>query len=216
MAAEWDGAKWLPERQISRTKHREFVSEIAVDAKGRPWVAWIRLEDVRDEGGVIDQKTSIMCANLERDDWRIHEDVALLYQGLLATEGIWGYLGRRRRPMIAADKTGGVHLFYEIKKNGSGPTSQATGLLLMRHWDGKAWSDTYELCREDYGYQIARPGELSDNHLMVVARRGWEEGQSEIVAHRINLFNLQPAEVSDPSEWDRWKPCDLLSHPRTD
>ncbi|NOZ21724.1 MAG: CehA/McbA family metallohydrolase [Planctomycetes bacterium] len=209
MSAQWDGARWLPEEQVSRSADRELIPDITVDAFGRPWVAWIRLQDVCDEGGVVDQKTSILCADRQGGTWRTHEDVALLYQGLLARQGAWGYFGRRRRPMICADIQGGVHLFYEIKETEDESTGQAAGFLLMRHWDGKAWSDVYELCREDYGYVVARPGELPKNHIIIVARRGWEEGSAQIVARDIGIFHLKRAKLDDPAEWAHWKPCTL-------
>ena len=207
--AQWDGTKWLPEQSLRQGRDRELLTDITIDAEGRPWVAWVKLVDVRDDAGVIDQKASICVAHLEGATWRIDEDVALLYQGLLAREGAWGYLGRRRRPMIRADRQGGVHLFYEIKETESESTGKAVGYLLMRHWNGQSWSDTYEVCREDYGYQVAQPGELADNRALIVARRGWEEGESEIVARRVNLLDLKPAALDDASEWDRWRHCAL-------
>ncbi|MEW6356606.1 MAG: CehA/McbA family metallohydrolase [Planctomycetota bacterium] len=209
MAAQRDGDRWLPEKQISHSQDREMIPDITVDAAGHPWVAWVKLQDVCNDGGVVDQKTSIVCADLCGEKWRIHKDAALLYQGLLAREGAWGYLGRRRRPMIRGDIQGGVHLFYEIKETESTPTTQASGLLLMRHWDGKAWSDVYELCREDYGYVVAHPGELPDNYIAVVARRGWQEGEAQIAAQNLGIFHLPLAKLADSKEWAHWKPCTL-------
>jgi len=205
-AARRNGNKWSAPCRVSASSDWEFIPSIAVDGEGTPRIAWVRLRDVRNSAGVVDQKASIMCADFRQGTWRTHEDVALLYQGLLARTAAWGYLGRRRRPMMAGDADGGAWLFWEIKPEAEGRTTDTGGILLARHFDGASWNRPMEIHRGKLGYVICNDRIAADGRLDVVARSGEERADSALTAGRFDLARCKEADLADPAEWDIWVP----------
>lgn len=139
----------------------QFVPSVCVDAGGAPWAAWLCTQDVVNNDGVINYWPTVRVARRGPTGWAVvraggasdagHErqdghadcdrgdgaagaDLARLAWGLLSWEGrgVWGYLGRRRKPLIVADPVEGAWLLWERKEIPDGSTPLMRGILCAR------------------------------------------------------------------------------------
>ncbi len=123
---------------------------IAVSVEGgfRLFVAWLRITDVMNPHGVIDTRNEIVVKVIDFDRAKgaidapalrqraiLHEPVEDLSHGLLDTSpgprGVWGYLGRRRHPMLARSQNG-LYLLWEQKEHHDRRTRENRGVLWCR------------------------------------------------------------------------------------
>jgi len=134
-------------------------------------VAWLGREDVAGKG-ILDQWFTAVVALRRDGKWR-QETVADLRHSLLAqiepeVEGLYGYQGRRRDPMLAADGRS-LWLLWErrILHAGSGVTA---GELCGRRFDGRTWSEPRSLHQGLLDYRIPFAASARGGQLAVAAK----------------------------------------------
>ena len=101
----------------------QLVPSLTLDADGKPWIAWLCRQEVVSDTNVLDQWPVARVARRVSGRWEpVHNsddspDLAVLAWGMLEWQGlgVWGYLGRRRKPLLVAHPEGGVRLLWERK-----------------------------------------------------------------------------------------------------
>lgn len=135
------GAQLKQPKQLSQVGPAwDFNPTATLDGGGSAWVAWLHLVDVQNEDGVVDQFPTLRCAARSTHGWVVVSDpsgsveLADLAWGLLPYKdaGVWGYLGRRRTPVLVCDDLGRVWLLWERKEGHDAPTGRAGGVLCGR------------------------------------------------------------------------------------
>jgi hypothetical protein len=122
----------------------QLVPSLAIDSGGNPWIAWLCRQEVVSDGNVLDQWPVARVARRVEGQWQLvcdaggSPDLGVLAWGMLEWQGlgVWGYLGRRRKPMVAASPDGGVWLMWERKELQNGSTPTTSGVLCARYIDG--------------------------------------------------------------------------------
>ena len=118
----------------------QLVPSLALDASREPWIAWLCRQEVVSDTNVLDQWPVARVARRSEGQWQlVHDadgspDLGVLAWGMLEWQGmgVWGYLGRRRKPLLTADPEGGVRLLWERKDRCNGNTRTAEGVLCAR------------------------------------------------------------------------------------
>jgi len=172
--------------QVSAAGQRQLLADLAVDAEGRPWLAWLEVADVATPDGVVDQHHYLCCARHDGDAWRLltaegmeHGRVADLAHGLTPNPTMRGYLGRRRNAMLLPTKAD-MALLWERKREQGGVTGDADGSLCARRWDEQGWSEACELQRGARCYAID-PGSGADGRVRWVAKSCGERREHHLV-----------------------------------
>lgn len=168
-------------------------------------VAWVSRIEVIGGEGVLDHWDRLQVATRGDGKWRPAADVADLRQGLLSTMEpvpgpIWGYAGRRRHPILAADGDA-VWLLWERKAIHDG-RSDTTGQLCGRRFDGESWSDQVVLHEGLVDYRVASNPRAEDGRLAAVGKD---------IHHYYWGFDidLNAGRNFAGGEWPGWKPVTL-------
>ena len=188
---------------------------VCADDHGNPWVAWVRCSDVVNDDGVIDQHNQIACAHLRDGEW-IQETVADLRYGLLPLDrgaGVWGYPGRRRRPYVVPDDSGGVWVIWERKEPPDGGTTRAHGSLCGRRCYAGTWQDPIKLIDDVYmDFYPALRG-VVEGKIAVAAQKGnpfdGEPGRGEVVVLSADVTEAEP--LAPAVGFEQWQPIDLVN-----
>ena len=185
----------------------QFVPSMCVDADGTPWVAWLCSQDVEREDGVVDQWPTVRAARRDGDGWTLvrddagEADLGGLAWGLLSLQeaGVWGYLGRRRRPMVTDDPSGGAWLLWERKALSSGPTHITKGALCGRRLAKGVAGPLLEVGR---GPRFYAPCGIEGQQLWVTGR---VDPGTSIEDVGLTAFDLNAAvELVEEGEWKDW------------
>jgi len=215
------GGEWTDIMRVSSDSEWEFIPALTLDASQRAWAAWLRSADVANADGVVDQWPTVRCARFDGVGWSQMPDrdggldLAALCHGLLpkvhpVKTGVWGYLGRRRRPMLMPDGSGGVWLLWERKEAHDGSTTKTTGLLCGRLFDGHTWSPEVILHRGHLFYSTPNSGSVLDEKMWICTRGALEETLGDIHI----LSTEWPIPEGCPrfrlGEWSGWFPLDLV------
>ncbi len=221
--------EWSDIQQVSRDDHWEFMPSVTVDGLNRLWVAWLCSTDVTNADGVIDQWPTIRCAHYDGVSWHHFidqdgtSDMAFLGHGLLPKvspkTGVWGYLGRRRQPMLIADEQDGVWLLWERKEKHDSPTITTTGLLCGRFFDGEKWSKAVVLHSGQVFYVTSNNTMRNDGKIWICAKEGryqlWPGGGGGDPLGIQLWFTKMPTpekcEQLPTDEWVGWAPVCLSS-----
>ncbi len=131
----YDG-KWLDILRVSNNKGWDLKPTCAPYDEDNIIVVWINKIDVTSSEGIIDQKHSIRGAFIGKDG-QIKDIgyLADLNHGILAKlsptpEGVWGYMGRRRYPMIkTTEHNSRAYILWERKLKRDEGTTKASGEL---------------------------------------------------------------------------------------
>ena len=201
-----------------------LLADVAAESADTLLLCWIRTRDIISSGGVVDAECTVQIARLtlsgagpERtESW---DDFESLSHGLLDTDpdpqGVWGYLGRRRRPMVARCGER-MHLLWEQKEIHHGATRSNRGVLWSREvgsptsTSAEAWS-TGALW---YALPSSRSSDRSGT-LAIACLEGMFTDERR-VALRMASPTDAPARL-DIGHWQGWQPTDLaprLASPR--
>lgn len=137
---------------------------------------WIHEHDVQNDLGVIDQWQTLRAAVHRDEQWEPCGDgpegqVAELLHSLLAKTAVWGYLGRRRYPMLIPDEAGNPWLLWERKQTHDGLTAVVPGVLCGRQYNGHRWSPPVEVASGFRYYVLDETSPLSGKGFWAVATR---------------------------------------------
>jgi len=203
---------WSPAMRVSQRDAWEFKPSMTVDRSGGVWLAWLASADVRNRDDVIDQWPTIRCAHCDGQRWDAHGDVAHLCHGLLPKTSVWGYLGRRRHPMVQADDRGGVWVLWERKDRHDGTTGRSVGVLCGRHFDGVAWSEPVELHRGKHHYEIASgPNGLEGGRLWLAGCEAFGADDGDLWIGHLDIGSPSELPSLRDESWQGWKPIRLHS-----
>jgi hypothetical protein len=198
----------------------QFIPSVAVDAAGVPWAAWLCLQDVATDGGVVDQWPVGRVAYRAADGWRLlrdaggSADLAQMAWGLLPHQGhgVWGYLGRRRNPLVRADPERGAWLLWERKELHDGRTPIARGVLCARRLDAAAARiGPTRAVVTGQRYYVPGPIRLRDGgrRLQAVCRAHPDVSYTDV---ELIECRLDEAPLLDQEEhWDDWRPISVAA-----
>lgn len=124
----------------------QLAPSLTLDVDGEPWLAWLCRQEVQSDANVLDQWPVARVARCVRGRWEpVHAadgspDLGVLAWGMLEWQGlgVWGYLGRRRKPLLVAHPDGGVRLLWERKQLPNGSTTTTGGVLCGRYIERSA------------------------------------------------------------------------------
>ena len=214
----WDGESYhiymqFPTgvRRISEGAGWNIAPDIALDSEGRYWACWIHTRDVASSNGVVDAKNAIHVACIDGDA-RIEyiEDIS---HGLLDTDpeprGVWGYLGRRRHPMLVLTRSG-LKLVWEQKRRHAGGTRENRGVLWMRDVNTQKASEPVALIDDCLWYEAPGSKQVDSNSLLVACIQGVYTDERSICIRDADPDKPVPAENRLSLEsWQGWKDISL-------
>jgi hypothetical protein len=190
-----------------------LTPDVLCAADGAIWLAWVRVTDIRSPEGVVDSQNEIVVARVEAGKDGLHlrrrRIVDELSHGLTDTsprpEGVWGYLGRRRHPMLV-HAGGRPFLVWEQKRNHSGGTRDNVGVLWERVLEAEAVGEAAPAHCGALGYEVAGSKESADRDYWVACYRGAHTDEREVLLLRRgrNLSQVLPRYPA--SMWRGWTP----------
>lgn len=197
----------------------QLAPSLCLDSEGNPWVAWLCRQEVISDANVLDQWPVARMARRVDGQWRLVHDAAgspdlgVLAWGMLEWQGlgVWGYLGRRRKPLAVSSPDGGVWLLWERKKLPNGSTHTTPGVLCGRYLD-QAGGGAQPLVRETrviaegprYYTPISSAAVDQRNELMLTARVAPEISVEDVC---LAAYSLTDAPLfRDEGAWFGWKP----------
>lgn len=165
----WDGRAYHVYMQTGETPIRlsegegwHTAPDIVTDIVGRSWVAWLRTSDVTNQQGVFDARCEIMLVRVtsrpgSEPDIRPFGAVADLSHGLMDVspdpQSVWGYLGRRRHPMLLRTPAG-VELLWEQKDVHNESTLKNFGVLWARRVTSDGVGEVRALAEGALWYEV--------------------------------------------------------------
>ena len=206
----------------------QLVPSLTIDNDGNPWITWLCRQEVVSDGNVLDQWPVARVARRVDGQWQLVEDangspdLGVLAWGMLEWQGlgVWGYLGRRRKPLVVASPDGGVWLLWERKELPNGSTTTTGGVLCGRYIDstkGQSAPDVQETRSIAVGPRYYTPvaNEAVDgrNELWVTARVAPEISVEDVCLVALTLGDAP--RFLDEGRWFGWSPASP-SGPRTD
>ncbi len=196
----------------------QFAPCVCTDADGAPWVVWLCSQDVENTEGVVDQWPTARAARLGASGWAAVADgegcadLGGLAWGLLDKHGagVWGFLGRRRKPQVVPDPSGGVWMLWERKEVPEGSTQWTPGILCGRKLDGETVGPTLAIGKGPRWYA---PAGIEEGRLWVACRVDAETSTEDVGLMVYELEGASPLEKEGP--WEGWRPV-VLREPRPD
>jgi hypothetical protein len=192
----------------------QLAPSIAVDRAGTPRVAWLLLQDTSRDDGVVDQWHVARAARREAGSWGVirddagRVDLASLTWSLASHQGsgVWGYLGRRRRPLVVADPESGAWLLWERKEEHDGRTPIARGELWGRRLDADGHAGRPRgLATGPRGYvPAAMELEGAERRLWVTSRPDPQHPAGSVQVASLALGGARPLDVTE--DWTDWRP----------
>jgi hypothetical protein len=198
----------------------QLAPSIAMGADGTPWVGWLGRQEVVSDTNVLDQWPVARVARRVGDRWELVKDsngspdLGVLAWGMLEWQGlgVWGYLGRRRKPLLVASPDGSMWLLWERKELCNGSTTTAQGVLLGRSIDPTIdrdpprVSDTRHITTGPR-YYTPVVGAKSNDELWVTGRVTPEISTEDVILAPYSLADA-PAFV-DEGPWHGWSPVSV-------
>jgi hypothetical protein len=201
---------------------RQLSPTATYDDEGNVWSVWLTLNDVADKHGIVDQRPTIRGAIYRRGKWRKVDnpdgsfDLADLSWGLLSFNGaaVWGYLGRRRKPILVSASAGdGVTLMWERKIDHDGSTAVAGGSLCQRHLrqteNRIEVSETEIVAAGPRGYEAIRESRRGSEDpsqrreaIRFTGRAAPEDSTDKLILGTTTF----PSSFTEHGTWDNWKP----------
>ncbi|MBL7042406.1 MAG: DUF3604 domain-containing protein, partial [Pirellulaceae bacterium] len=216
------GRPVLPERgPVERISPvgENCLTPTVLAAKQSLCVAWLRLADVISAGGIISQRHTVQMAIRGEESWRVICDndgdsaVATMARGLMARiepEPIpqWGYMGRRRNPMLLEDGEA-VWLLWERRSDEKARTPNAVGELIGRRYQESRWQKPVVLHHGLLDYHLAEEPRAVEGKFSFVA--------SELPRNFRRIYHRLIGDLSVCSEvaqerWTGWRPVKLPRH----
>lgn len=195
---------------------RDCLKAVAVPGPGSGIAAaWLAVTELIGGAGVLDHWDTVQVATNSVGNWEVSTDagggtgIADLRHGLLPQiepipSTMWGYAGRRRHPMLAADGTA-IWLLWERKAVHDG-RSDTIGQLCGRRLEAGRWSDPLLLHEGLVDYRIPSDGAVHAGKLGLVAKD---------IHHFYSTFSLdldQGRKIAFDS-WPGWQPVALPLRP---
>jgi hypothetical protein len=158
--------------RISNTEAWENRSSIVTDNEGRLWVVWVHCQDVIYQDSTIQQKYGIRGSRNENGKWSPlsiengDPEIAPLHYGLLTDfpkPPNLGHMGRRLHPMLKADRSQGIWLFYEAKANEGDGTMASKGRLMVHRNLGDLWSAPLDVTEGQIFYELPHNHAVGDH-----------------------------------------------------
>ena len=219
----WDGAAYGVYLQTAEgvTRLSDASSKawhLAADAgtgdDGALYAAWIRDTDVMNPEGVADARCELMAVRVTARDGAIQVQsfgaIDDLSHGLMDLspdpQGVWGYCGRRRHPMLL-NTPEGMRVLWEQKEIHNGPTRQNRGVLWSRQLNASGASDAVALAEGALYYEIAGSHRAGSSPA-VACYEGMFTDERRIVYKTLSDAPLQKTRL--PREaWRGWRPVTL-------
>ena len=194
---------------ISESGARDFSPALTVDESGTTYAVWIALTDVVDDNGIVDQHPTIRGATKRDGAWtEIRDrngsiDLASLGWGLLSIDGapVWGYLGRRRKPILLAGRD--VWICWERKSDHAGPTASTVGLLCGARIDERTVDAPRIIASGPRWYSPAIDSSDSGNRFVFAGRADPKDSTKELIIDRADIEESIP--LDDPATFESWE-----------
>ena len=200
----------------------QLVPSLTIDADGNPWLAWLCRQEVVSDANVLDQWPVARVARRVDGVWQHvcdadgSPDLAVLAWGMLEWQGlgVWGYLGRRRKPLVVASPRGGVWLLWERKKYPNGSTHTTPGILCGRYLDSSegavqpAVDETRRIAEGPRYYTpIADAADGADADMWFTARVPPETSVEDVCLAAYDVDGAPP--FQDEGAWHGWQPVSV-------
>jgi len=204
----YDG-KWSDILRVSDNKGWNLKPTCAPYDKDNIIVVWINRIDATSSEGIIDQKHSIWGAFIGKNGQiKNIGHLADLNHGILAKlspepEAVWGYLGRRRYPMIkTTEQNSQAYILWERKLKRDEGTDKASGeLCALPIIKGKK-EKLLSLHRGMIFYDVDSRKKIQNNEFTVGALKGRFGKERTFSIFEINLSNSYPRlEGENYNEW---------------
>ncbi|MBT3274082.1 MAG: hypothetical protein HN368_13075 [Spirochaetales bacterium] len=211
----WDGESYQIYSQsqsgitrISDGTGWNINTDVMVDSNDTLWACWIHNVDVISSSGVYDGRNTIQVTRPSLGQKAI-QDVEDISHGLIDTDpeprGVWGYLGRRRHPMMLQTSSG-LKLVWEQKKEHAGPTRRNTGVLWMWDVDSRPGTKPSAFCDDALWYQVPESKQVLGDAFPVACFRGIYTDDRTICAQTIDLTKpIATRERLPLSSWKGWQ-----------
>jgi len=205
--------EWSDIFKISNNKGWNLKPTCAVYDKDNFIVVWINRLDVTSAEGIIDQKHSIYGAILNKNgEVKNMEWLADLNHGILAKlkpvpEGVWGYLGRRRYPLIKTDKNSSAYILWERKLKRDEGTTKALGELCALPIVRGQKSKPISIHKGMLFYDTDSKKKIQDNKFNAGALKGGLGKERKFFAFEINLGCKYP--YLKYEKYDEWEEISL-------
>ena len=189
--------------------------DVVPDGDGGLWVTWLRTSDVVNPEDVVDSRCELMAARVRfgGDGPQVDQLGAIddLSHGILDISpdprGTWGYLGRRRHPMLLRTPSG-VLALWEQKHIHDGSTRHNVGVLWSRRLSDSGAGDAVALAQGGMAYTAPGSRRTDDDPFEVCCFEGWHVDERCIVFHRASATALDEQRL--PREaWRGWQPLTL-------
>lgn len=200
----------------------QLVPSLALDADGNPWVTWLCRQEVVSDANVLDQWPVARVARRVDGQWQLvsddegSPDLGVLAWGMLEWQGlgVWGYLGRRRKPLLVPDSDGNMLLLWERKELPNGSTHTTTGVLCGRYLTvsgeepAPKVGETREIANGPRYYTPVSNTAIDDqNALWVTARVAPKTSVDDVC---LNEYTLGDApHFRNEGKWYGWSPISL-------
>lgn len=190
--------------------------DVVADVECRLWLAWVRTSDVVNPQGVLDSRCEIMLALLlpkPGGGWEVHPFGAIedLSHGLLdcapEPRGVWGYLGRRRHPMLLRTPSG-VELLWEQKEFHEEGTLKNTGVLWARRLSVTGLGSPRPLARGALWYEVPASRCVGSDRFALCCFQGIDPEPRRVSFCRVEE-TVAAAPRLPPEMWRAWKPVTL-------
>ena len=202
----------------------QLAPSLTLDADGAPWIAWLCRQEVVSDTNVLDQWPVARVARRLGGRWDLvrtadgSPDLGVLAWGMLEWQGlgVWGYLGRRRKPLVVARPDGGARLLWERKQLPNGSTHTTPGVLCGRFIEPAAKGATpvaleTRAIAEGPRYYTPVANAAAREDLWLTARVAPEISVEDVC---LAAYSVDDAPVfQDEGAWHGWRPV-TVDEPR--
>ncbi len=193
----------------------DLFPTLSIDAGGTPWLAWVTCADVEREG-VVGRQTTLNCARWDGSRWKPTpggDDFAVTHLdwGMLPVETYWGYSGLRRRPQLAADRSGMWLLWERHRAERGVPENVANGQFCGKYHDGRRWSEAYLVYDASSCFTVDSVGLQPEDALSFACKTAPADDPIDITFVRRLRSEFRPLEEYPAKLWAGWRRVDLPS-----
>jgi len=205
--------------KLSESPGWHIRPDIVADGERTVWLTWLRTTDVMDPQGVVDSRCEVMAGCLRLNGDRPHFQpigaVDDMSHGLLDLSpdprGVWGYLGRRRHPMLLRTPAG-VLVLWEQKRVHDGKTRENVGVLWGRRLAESGIGEAQARAKGAMAYTVRGSRVADDDRFEICCLEGWHVDERHITFQQASSTPLDEQRLPRDA-WRGWKSITLPRDP---
>ncbi|MBN1445862.1 MAG: DUF3604 domain-containing protein [Candidatus Omnitrophica bacterium] len=186
-----------------------FFPSMAVDAEGRPWIAWLN-QRLSRRGALLGFRQEVFVAMLADNGWHLvrdknHKHAVNLNLGLLPVKRYFGYAGLRRYPRLKAFTDGTVALLWEQQKGEEEIWENAeNGLLCARRFVKGEWEQPVVLHDGGVCHAFDEKGLQSSAEMLIAVKSRHQSNGDDFQAAAVNFEKAKPYRGKPARLWQGW------------